>query len=259
MLPTSVKFRFFTAIILGLLAAGCQQTGTSAAVTQTTLRVELSSTLQYLSPAMQACTLQETGLHIILEEKPASQMGKVGADVSLRWGDTDIDPAARVFRLGSDRLVFAVHKDNPIKVLEIGQAAFLNMGGISSWGEILEQYCPQCAGSDEFKLQPLEAWRYPPGEDISLEIANIPAINQTGTMNRVYIAPNPPALAEAVSNNTAAVGWLPARWLNANLKEVALQNADPTQLILPVLAITPQEPTPVIREWLACLQSTYNN
>jgi hypothetical protein len=245
--------------LICLLATGCQQIDSTTTVTPTTLRVEISPTLRYLSPAIQACTLQENGLHIILEEKPASQMGKIGADVSLRWGDSEIQPSTWIYRLGSDRLIFAIHKNNPIKVLEIGQAAFLNKGGFSTWKEILEQYCPDCEGSEEFKSQPLEAWHYPPGEDISTEMAKIPAINQTGTLNRVYMAPNPSALAEAVSNNTAAVGWLPARWLNANLKEVALRNADPTQLILPVLASTVQEPTPVIREWLACIQSTFNN
>ena len=246
-------------MLILLLITACQQGGKSAPEPQVTIRVELSSTLQYLSPAIQACSLQEKGMHIILEEKPASEMGKTGADVSLRWGDFGLNSAGRVFRLGSDRLVFAVHKENPLDSLSVEQASLLSKGGFSDWGNVLDQFCPECSASELLKAQPLEPWQYPAGEDIALEIMNIPSINQTGTLNRVWVAPNPQALAEAVSNNTAAVGWLPARWLNNNLKEITVQAIDPAELIFPVLAITPKEPEPVVSDWLSCLQSTYNN
>ncbi|MEI8133299.1 MAG: hypothetical protein WCG34_12775, partial [Leptolinea sp.] len=223
------------------------------------IQVELSATLQYLSPAIQACSLPNNGLHIILEGKPASEMGKTGADVSLRWGDIKIDPSAKVFRLGSDRLIFAVHKDNPLQMLTAEQASFLSKGGGSTWSQILQKFCPKCSATNSFTNQELESWQYSPGEDISLEIARVPSLNQSGTMNRVWIAPNPLAVAEAITNNPAAVGWLPARWLNGNLKEVAFQGINSADLIIPVLALTPKEPAPVVREWLACLQSSFNN
>jgi hypothetical protein len=258
-LPISAKFRVWFGICCILLATGCQQGVTHTAQTQTTIRVELSSTLQYLSPAIQACSLRANGLHIILEGKPASEMGKTGADVSLRWGDSNIDPSARVFRLGSDRLIFAVHKENPLKVLTVEQASFLSKGGFGIWKDILEQYCPECSASDAFSNQSLEPWQYPTGEDIMLEIARIPSISQSGSHTRTWMAPNPQALAAAVSNNTAAVGWLPARWLNENLKEITLQDINPADLIIPVLALTPQKPQPVVDDWLNCLQSSYNN
>lgn len=259
MLPPSAKFRIFFVIFFILLAVGCQQNSYPLAEPQTIIRVEISSTLQYLSPAIQACSLQGNELHIILEEKPASEMGKTAADVSLRWGDIKIDPTVRVFRLGSDRLVFAVHKDNPLQALALEQASFLNKGGGSSWSEILKEFCPKCTASESFANQEVESWQYSPGEDVSLEIARILSLTQSGTMNRVWVAPNPQAVAEAITNNPAAVGWLPTRWLNNNLKELPLQGINPADLIIPVLALTPQEPVPVVREWLACLQSSFNN
>jgi hypothetical protein len=259
LLPISVKFHLPIWVVIILLAAGCQQSNVATAEPQATIRVELSSTLQYLTPAIQACSLHGNGLHIIMEEKPASMMGKTGADVSLRWGDAEINPALRVFRLGSDRLVFAAHKENPLKELTAKQASLLSKGGISNWGEILDQFCPKCSASDIFRNQPLEPWQYTSAEDITTEIAKIPSLNQTAAMNRIWVAPNVPAMAEAIASNTAAIGWLPARWLNENLKELALIDANPEVLAIPVLAMTPNEPTPVISEWLTCLQSTYNN
>jgi hypothetical protein len=198
-------------------------------------------------------------MHIILEEKPAKEMGKTGADVSLRWGDTQINPTLRIFRLGSDRLVFAAHKENPLKELTSNQASLLSKGGIPSWGEILDQFCPECTAADVFRDQSLEPWQYSPAEDISLEIIRIPSLNTSAAMNRIWVAPNAPGMAEAIASNTAAVGWLPARWLNENLKELAITDTNPDELVIPVLAMTPTEPSPLISEWLICLQSTYNN
>jgi DNA-binding transcriptional LysR family regulator len=259
LLPTSVRFRLLVGILCLILAPGCQPTNTPAPQPASIIRVELSSTLKYLSPAIQACTLQESGLHVILDEKPASQMGKIDADVSIRWGDANMPSPSHVFRLGSDRLVLAAHKNNPLKVIEISQAVYLLSGGIPTWGDIIDKYCPQCTGSDEFRAQPLEVWRYTNGEDISLEIAQIPAINQTVNLNRIFLAPSSQSMAEAISNNTAAIGLLPSRWLNENIKEIALQGVNPTEFIIPVLASTPSDPNPVVHDWLICLQSTYNN
>ncbi len=115
MLPISGKFRFSFLLISALLLASCQQAGPSPSAAQTSIRVELSPTLQYLSPAIQACSLQAETLHIILEEKPSGEMNKTGADVSLRCGDKQIPAGTQIYRLGSDRLIFAVHKDNPCR------------------------------------------------------------------------------------------------------------------------------------------------
>lgn len=259
MLPIFARSHIPIWVLIILLAAGCQQSNIAAAETQTSIRVELSSTLQYLTPAIQACSLHGNGTHIILEEKPAAELGKTGADVSLRWGDAQINPTLHIFRLGSDRLVFAAHKENPLKELTSNQVSLLSKGGIPTWGEILDQYCPKCTASDVFWEQPLEPWQYSPAEDISMEIIKIPSLNQSAAMNRIWVAPNAPGMVEAISNNTAAVGWLPARWLNESLKELAITDTNPEDLIIPVLAMTPNEPTPVISEWLFCLQSTYNN
>jgi hypothetical protein len=259
LLLISVRLRFCLGFCLILLTSGCQQIGVSAVEPKPTIRVELSPTLQYLSPAIQACSLHGTGLHIILEEKPASEMGKTNADVSLRWGDTKIGTSKIIYRLGSDRLIFAGHKTNPLKLVTIDQASMLINGRIITWGSILERVCPDCASTDAFANQPLEHWQYQPGEDISFEIARITFYNHTGILSKIWIAPNPQKMSDAITNNTAAVGWLPARWLNENLKEIAITDINPIDLAIPVIAITPNQPLPIVNEWLTCLQSTYNN
>jgi hypothetical protein len=237
----------------------CQPGESTLASTQTALRIELSPSLEYLSPAIQACTLQNGSLHIILEEKPASEMNKTGADASLMWGERQIPPVSKTFRLGSDRLVLAAHKNNPIEKLKVDQAFFLLRGGLATWGDAIKQFCPECNAPDSYLSSTIEPWQYTPGTDVFGEVANLSLESPAASLGRVYLTPGPKSLAEAITNNPSAIGWLPARWLNENLKEIAIEGIDPALQVIQVLAVTPQQPQPILQEWLHCLQSSYNN
>jgi hypothetical protein len=242
-------------ILISIWLAGCQPEKTAS----TSLRVELSSTLRYLSPAIQACALQVENTHIILEEKTVDEIGKTGADVSLLWGDVRLPAGMQAYRLGSDRLIFASHKDNPLVRLKISQAVFLVKGGFATWAEALAAYCPACETTGDFKSRSIEAWHYTPGEDISAEIARLAPDSQSTNLRRVWLAPDPQSLAQALSENPAAIGWLPARWLNVNLKEVYLDEVDPSAQVVPVIAAVPGQPQGNKATWLQCLQTSYGN
>jgi DNA-binding transcriptional LysR family regulator len=257
--PFSGKFRSLTIFWLVVWLVGCQTSSEALPNQQTLLRVELSPTLRYLSPAIQACTLQSENLHIILEEKPVIEMGKTGADVSLIWGDRRIPAGMQVYRLGSDRLVYVVHKDNPLIRLKIDQAIYLMRAGFATWGDALAAYCPDCEVPNNFGTQAIEAWHYTAGEDIYSEIIGLSAQYAASSLRRVWLAPSPENLAQAVAEHPGAVGWLPARWLNDNLKEVFLDGVDPSAQVIPVLAVTSIQPQGVRQTWLQCLQSTYGN
>ncbi|GAP20216.1 hypothetical protein LTAR_00404 [Leptolinea tardivitalis] len=223
------------------------------------VRLELSPTLEYLSPAIQACSLQVGSIHIVLEEKPVGEMSKTGADVSLRWGDIGLKENQFVYRIGSDRLVFAVHKENPVTLLEKSQMIVLLRGGLGTWADALDQYCPNCTASETFRKTAVEPWQYSAGTDIHGELSRlVPEIDSAG-LNPVWLAPAPKNLVESITNNPGAIGWLPARWLSNNLKEVAIEGIDPGAQTIPVIAITPLQPQPEIQQFLECLQSSYGN
>ncbi len=203
--------------------------------------------------------MQAGNLNVILEEKPAAEMGKTGADVSLMWGDKLIPVGMQTFRLGSDRLVFASHKDNPLERVTVGQAFFLYRAGFDTWGDALNQVCPDCVTSDNYNERSVEAWQYLQGEDIYAEIASLSTESPSGGLRRTWLAPTPKDLADAVTNNPAAIGWLPARWMNDNLKEIIVDGIDPYAQIVPVIAVTPRQPEFALESWLQCLQSSYGN
>jgi DNA-binding transcriptional LysR family regulator len=259
LLPISGKFRFCFFVVCILLFSGCQTGSEGDLAPKKSIRVELSPSLEYLSPAIQACTIQSGDINITLDEKPAAEMGKTGADISLMWGDKLVPEGMQSFRLGSDRLVFTAHKDNPLQRVSVSQAFFLNRAGFDTWGEALSQFCPECKIPANYNERSIEGWHYSSGEDIYAEIAGLSTESPSGGLRRTWLAPTPKDLADAITNNPAAIGWLPARWLNDNLKEIGVTELDPAKQIVPVLAITPGKPDPKVESWLHCLQSAYGN
>jgi len=257
--PISGKNHIYLWCLLILLLAACGQGDSSSTPALKAFRVELSPTLEYLSPAISACSMQYPELQLILEEKPAGDMGKTGADVALMWGDHILSAKSRVFRLGADRLVFAVHKSNPLQKLTASQVYLLDRGGFSTWVNALTQLCPDCAASEAFSSSSVEIWHYSPGTDVYFEISSLSVDSLSVPNGRIWLAPSARTLSENITNNPAAAGWLPARWLNENLKEVSLEGINPASQIIPVIAVTPGEPAAPVSGWLLCLQSSYGN
>lgn len=258
MFPLSARIhRFFWCATILLLTA-CGQGG-SATAAPVAFRVELSPTLEYLSPAISACVMQYPELQLVLEEKPVGDMGKTGADVALIWGDHTMPTKSNVFRLGADRLVYAAHKSNPLQKLTAGQLFHLDRGSYSTWADALKQLCPDCVAPESLTSASVEIWHYTPGSDVYSEISalsvNLPSV-PTG---RIWLTPSARTLAEIITNNPAAAGWLPVRWLNENLKEIPLEGIDPASQIIPVIAATPGEPAQAVSGWLHCMQSSYGN
>jgi hypothetical protein len=203
--------------------------------------------------------MQNPELQLILEEKPAGEMGKTEADVSLMWGDHTIPAGSRIYRLGSDRLVFAAHKTNPLQQLNVSQVFQLDRGGYPSWADVLKQFCPDCPAAETFSAASVDVWHYSQGTDVYAEVAGLSLDSPSAPNGRIWLAPSTRILSEVITNNPAAIGWLPARWLNENLKEITLTEIDPSRQVIPVIAATPGEPAKLTARWLQCLQSSYGN
>ena len=62
------------------------------------------------------------------------------------------------------------------------------------------------------------------------------------------LAASPAHMLEALTSDPNAIGILPRRWMNDQLRELLVAAT------VPVLALTPSEPAGPVREWIACLQ-----
>ena len=92
-----------------------------------------------------------------------------------------------------------------------------------------------------------QAWVYASAEDLQA-VFDQALMDGHPVTSFARLAVSPAHMIEALSADPNAVGILPRRWMTAGLRELFLAAS------VPVLALTPSEPTGVVRDLIACLQ-----
>jgi ABC-type phosphate transport system substrate-binding protein len=105
--------------------------------------------------------------------------------------------------------------------------------------------------------QPLQVWILQ--DDEVRPNFDAVVLNGEEAASQARIAPDPAAMLEAVSSDPTAIGYLPATWLNDEVRplvlDLGLESALSQKLRLPILALAKVEPQGVSRTLLGCLQS----
>lgn len=238
-------FRRFTWLIVFLLLAGCQSGELPPLPTPELWQVRVTPALAWLGADLNACTRQFPGAGLLLSETPAGQEELAAGEISLRWGAPPALPAFASI-LGWDELVLIVHPDNPLRSLAPQQARAIYAAELRAWAEI----DPQLE-----ELGEIQVWTYPENEE-SRQIFE--DVLRTGPSHNpfAWLAPSPAAMREAVSQDPAAIGFLPGRWLDENVKDIHLEEKGIGSLYQPILALSADQPTPDQTQWLVCLQES---
>lgn len=152
--------------------------------------------------------------------------------------------------LAETDLVLITHPQNPVVELSPQALHAIWTGDSTNWEDF--------GGTDS----PTQVWTYSPGNALrtTFDAAILPGER---TSSQAWLAPDPGAMLEAVSADPAAIGYLPASWLDtppselaANLQLLTLPEEISSSLHLPVLALTETEPEGALRTLLLCYQTT---
>jgi len=73
--------------------------------------------------------------------------------------------------------------------------------------------------------------------------------------SQALLIPDPFAMIEAIGSSQTAIGFVPASLISSKVNAISISDVDPTQLSLPILAITQTQPDDITRAFLACLQN----
>lgn len=206
-----------------LLLAACQATPTVESTPVQPLQVAVSSSLTWLEPELAVCAA-EAGVAVQrADERPAD------SDViSLRLGvPRDEESYAAV--LGEERLVLIVHPDNPLEELTLVSAQAIFSGREKSWPDQSE----------------IHLWALPESSDAGLALAGA-GFDFSGA----GLAPTPESMLELVAGDPAAIGYLPAHWLDTSVRALDVDGLNP----VPILAVSAAEPQGAARALLVCLQ-----
>ena len=235
----------FRVLILSLVASlitGCAiQLPGDPAPTPMAVRVEITSSLEWLRPGMAACAQQTPGLTLSVQSMVVADQSLEDSDVLLRW--SSLAPAeAASFEIGKDSLAVIVNPENPVDTLDAAQLKNFYVGQAIIWTD-----------AEGASLGAVQTWVYPAGDDTqSLLTATL--LEDSPITTTARIAPNPAAMLEAVAADPLAIGFVPARWLDSTVRQTTMTGIASDQWTLPILAVTQSEPGGTTRDWLLCVQ-----
>jgi DNA-binding transcriptional LysR family regulator len=234
-----MRVKWILILVFSFLTACGNQTLGSGPPVPELWKVNISSSLGWIGPTLNTCTLAQQGKGIIIVDEG----DVVVPDITLQWNSTP-PSAGFIAQIGWDELSIVVHSDNPLQFLTIQELQTIFNGKIRSWQALPRPGLP--SGN-------IEVWINPSQEESSKGFLSIFSSPLTGNPQSV-IAPNPSTMRQAISSNPLAIGYLPARWVDNTVHAVQIEGVPSENLRLPILAIFPQEPSGAKRGWLLCLQ-----
>ncbi len=224
-----------------LVLVGCASPTPTLQPTLTVWRVQITPALGWLHPAINRCVQADPSTGVFLVEITAVDIDFSAADVTLTWG---ISPAADlpVFELGSDHLSVIVHPENEITSLTAQQFAAIINGEITTWQQV-----------DAQQIGDIAWWTYPAGDE-GLVLLESATGAQPSRNPFAWLAPDAGAVLQSVAQDTAAMGFIPSRWMNGSVKSITIDGLAEEEFTRPILAVTNQAPQPMLTAFLQCLQ-----
>lgn len=221
---------FFLIGILALSACGSPQ---PEAVVQTEgiYYVHITPALRPFWPAVQTCAAQQEDAVIVIQERfydPADV-----ADLTIHLGEPPELPAFSA-PLAHETIVAVVNAQNPVSDLSPRQVQDIFHAAANSWADF--------GGKGA-----IQVWALLEGDETRQHFEHL-VLQPLRLTPNTRLAPDEELLAQSVSEDPAAIGYLPGAWVNEQLKAIELG------IQLPVLALANSEPPGVMRDLLVCIQ-----
>ncbi|MFQ5922896.1 MAG: substrate-binding domain-containing protein [Anaerolineales bacterium] len=244
------------ALIVGAIAlAACVRSTPEAAPAiptpfpeiATTPELEAWTTTHILSfrEAQEVETFIGLGLQVLT--LPAALESAERQGLALVVSSTEPPPGWFATPLGKEPVVFVVNTDNPLRDLAPDEVIGIFTGRTDNW---------QSLGWPDLPIQPV----------IPLEGAETRSYLQRTLLgdrrftSSALLGPSPEAVLALVQEHLGAIGILPLSAISTDVGLLSLDGHDPMQeegypWLMEVLGMAPVEPSGILREWLAWLQS----
>ncbi len=216
------------AVLFFLSACGSQAIGTSS------LRVAVSPAAQPVSEAIADCAPINEKVTFSVEMQYPSVVSLNEFDLLIRLGDP-IQDSGFAAQLAWEKIVLITNPDNDLEISR-DVAASLYSSRVQNWSEL---------GGDDAAVT---LWAGPESDEARQAFeASVLLFGPISGGTR--LATNPATGLEAVANDPGSLAILPTAWADDSVRQIDLG------LQIPVIAITAEEPTGLVRDLLACLQS----
>ncbi len=144
--------------------------------------------------------------------------------IYLRLGEPEI-LLAPAYQIGEEEILIVVNRESPLKNLSLQEVQALFAGGDAS----------------------AQVWGYASEAEMQIAFDQLVMKGRSVT-SFARMASSPGEMSAALNSESNSIGILSKRWMDGNLREVYSAG------IVPVLALTQNEPQGVVRNLISCLQ-----
>lgn len=201
------------------------------------ITVRVTPALFSLGKEFHQCAEEQTTAGLAVVETPTEEIGVDIDGLALRWGSAAAPPGYAA-QIGTEELAMIVSAGSPMREISLA--------------ELHEIYQGRLSEKDGAEIRP---WAYAGAEDVQ-EVFQLVLLAGAGVPARVAsTVPNPAAMLEAVASDSGAIGFVPARWVNGDVRVLTITGLPADRLRQPILAVSESEPEDPERAWLLCLQA----
>jgi undecaprenyl-diphosphatase len=222
------------------------------------ISVNYATSLSWLVPIIKECNQKNEVLSLIFHEQPSQSQSSIP---TINFGfENTIDLASKTYIIGQESLKIVINKTNPLMQLDLAQLKNIFGGAYTSWALFIKE-CNQCQNTNEFSIiadKNIQLWVFPLINYEQEIFSRIILDNGQSTLT-ANIAPDAKAMEEVLRLNPAAIGFLPAHWVNGSLKSIEITDLNVEQLKYPILASITSLPVQSYENFLTCIQKTIGN
>lgn len=225
-------------LLLVLLLTACSpapQETPSPSPTPPTILVDITPAARPAAAALTACADVFTGFELQVRERYASQSD---AGLLIRLGAPEGSPqpeAGFLAQIATEDVRVILPASGPVSSLTNTEVMAVFSGQMTAWEQ-------------ENSELPITVWVPLAADETRQAFENV-IMAGLPVVSDAQLAPDPAAMLQAVSEDTGAVGFVPAAWeTNSDLHSILLG------IRMPVLVQADQAPTGQAAELLACMQ-----
>ena len=248
-------------IILGVLVLGFslfnpQKQATAAPIGNSpVISVNYPSSLSWLVSIINECNQNGTALSLKYQEQ-AIPSPSTSPAINLGFENNNDSDSAN-YLIGYESLKIVSSKTNPLVQLNLSQLQDIFNGTYTTWANFING-CDQCGNKNAFSIltdKVIQLWSY----SISNNEQNIfsrTILNDIQPPLNANIAPNVKAMVEALQINPAALGYLPAHWINDSLKPIEITDLNAEEFKFPIVVSISLLPIQSYEEFFVCIQNS---
>jgi hypothetical protein len=241
--------RMFGWILITLVAAACTPVLPTFPPAPAETIIQHTPALRYIENQIQACSLANSPLPVLVNEYPITRMNAQSADITLVY-ENPIDPNLPAYQLGEDQLVVIVNPLNKVSTIPLITLQGIFLGFMTRWEDVDPSITDNITGV-------IEIWGYKPSDELQIIIEN--RLNDGKPMNnQTNIADFPEMVKQMVAKNPGSIGVITRAYITDDVKVVAIDGLPEKDLSLPIIAQTRGQPGESQTSILSCLQSPQN-